>query len=272
MKTNLFDITSKVVVVTGGTGVLGHAMVKGLAMAGAKVGILGRREEIACSRAEEIRELGGQAIPLKADVLQINELELAYDRIIGEWGRVDVLINAAGGNMPGATIMPDQTFLDLSPEHLKKVMDLNQLGTIFPSQVFVKSMIENKSGTVINISSMAAQRPLTRVVGYAASKAAIDNFTRWLAVEMARKFGEGIRVNAVAPGFFLTEQNRSLLLQENGEVTERGKLVIQHTPMNRFGAPEELVGTIIWLCSEAARFVTGTVIPVDGGFSASTGI
>ena len=272
MKTNLFDITDKVVVVTGGTGVLGHAMVKGLALAGARVGILGRREDIACSRAEEIRALGGQALPLKADVLQINELELAYDRIIGEWGRVDVLINAAGGNMPGATIMPDQTFLDLSPEHLKKVIDLNQLGTVFPSQVFVKSMIENKNGVVINISSMAAQRPLTRVVGYAASKAAVDNFTRWLAVEMAMKFGEGIRVNAIAPGFFLTEQNRSLLMQENGEMTARGKSVIEHTPMNRFGSPEELVGTIIWLCSEAARFITGVVIPVDGGFSASAGI
>ena len=272
MGVNSFDVTNKVVVVTGGTGILGHAMVKGLAEAGAKVGILGRREDIACARAEEIRALGGHALPLKADVLQINELELAYDRVIGEWGRIDVLINAAGGNMPGATIMPDQTFLDLSPDDLKQVMDLNQLGTVFPSQVFVKSMIGNKSGVIINISSMAAQRPLSRVVGYAASKAAIDNFTRWMAVEMAQKFGEGIRVNAIAPGFFLTEQNRSLLLQENGEVTERGRSVIEHTPMNRFGSPEELIGTVIWLCSDAARFVTGTVIPVDGGFSACTGI
>ncbi len=272
MNADLFDITDKVVVVTGGTGVLGHAIVKGLAQAGARVGILGRREAIACSRAEEIRASGGQALPLKANVLQINELELAYDRIIGEWGRVDVLINAAGGNMPGATIMPDQTFLDLSADDLNKVMELNQLGTILPSQVFVKSMIENNRGVVVNISSMAAQRPLTRVIGYAASKAAIDNFTRWLAVEMAQKFGEGIRVNAIAPGFFLTEQNKTLLMQENGEVTARGESIISHTPMNRFGVAEELVGTVRWLISEASRFVTGVVVPVDGGFSAFSGV
>ena len=209
---------------------------------------------------------------LKADVLDQSQLLQARDRVLEEWGRVDILINAAGGNMPGATIGVDQTIFDLNIEYFRKVTQLNLDGTVLPSLVFGKCMAEQNSGTIINISSMTVQRAVTRVVGYSAAKAAIDNFTRWLAIEMAKKFGEGVRVNAIAPGFFITGQNKDLLTNPDGSLTSRGNDIIRNTPMGRFGEPNELNGVMIWLSSDASSFVTGTVVAVDGGFSAFSGV
>lgn len=267
-----FDLSGKVAVVTGGTGVLGGAMAKALAGAGVKVGILGRNEEAAKQRVREITENGGQALPLLADVLEKPELEAARDKLLNEWQRVDIIVNAAGGNMPGASIMPDQSILDIDKEDMEKVVDVNFLGSFWATQAFAAPIIKQKNGVIINISSMAAQRPLTRGIGYSASKAAIDNYTKWLASELAIKYGGGIRVNAIAPGFFVGEQNRNLLLKPDGTLSGRGQLIIDHTPMKRFGEPEELAGTLLWLCSDAAKFVTGIIVPVDGGFSAFSGI
>lgn len=269
---NLFDLSAKVAVVTGGTGVLGGAMAKGLAAAGARVGVLGRNQKAADRCVKEIRDEGGKAIPLIADILNRSELEAARQKIEEEWQRIDILVNAAGGNFPGAVIAPDQSILEVTKEDLEKVVHVNFMGSFWATQTFAKPMIKQKSGVVINISSMAAQQPLTRVMGYSASKAAIDNYTKWLAVEFASKYGEGIRVNAIAPGFFIGEQNRDLLLNDDDTLTERGRTIIKNTPMNRFGKPEELTGTLIWLCSDASKFVTGTVIPVDGGYSAFGGV
>jgi NAD(P)-dependent dehydrogenase (short-subunit alcohol dehydrogenase family) len=205
-------------------------------------------------------------------VLDRSQLEAARDVALARWGRIDILVNAAGGNVAAATVVGEQTFFDLPREALEQVIDLNLLGTLLPSQVFGAAMARAGSGCVINISSAAAQRPLTRVVGYAAAKAAVDNFTRWLAVELASKYGERLRVNAIVPGFFLGEQNRAMLLGPDGNPTERGRLIIAHTPMGRFGEPDDLVGTLVWLCSDAARFVTGVSVQVDGGFSAWNGV
>lgn len=268
----LFDLSGKVAVVTGGTGVLGGAMARGLAQAGAKVGILGRREAKAKAVAEAIVREGGEAVPLSADVLDKASLEVARARVLSAWGRLDVLVNAAGGNRPDATAAGELTFFALEPAALEGVLALNWLGTLLPTQVFGEMMVSQRRGSIINISSMAAQRPLTRVVGYAAAKAAVDNLTKWLAVELAQKHGEGLRVNAVAPGFFVGEQNRALLLRDDGALTERGRQIVEHTPMGRFGAPDDLVGTAVWLASDASRFVTGVVVPVDGGFSAFAGV
>ncbi|MCS7004882.1 MAG: SDR family oxidoreductase [Cytophagales bacterium] len=268
----LFALEGKTAIITGGTGVLGGEMAKALARCGVKVAVLGRNQENADRIVKEIREEGGEAIPLLANVVQKDSLEKARDTFFKSYKKLDILVNAAGGNMPGATITPEQTFFDLELQDFRKVMDLNLIGTVLPTQILASAMATQRSGVIINISSMAAQRALTRVVGYSASKAAIDNFTKWLAVEMAKKFGEGIRVNAIAPGFFIGEQNKSLLLNSDGTYTERGKTIIQHTPMGRFGEPSELIGTLIWLCSDASRFVTGTVIAVDGGFSAFSGV
>jgi NAD(P)-dependent dehydrogenase (short-subunit alcohol dehydrogenase family) len=267
-----FNLENKTAVITGGTGVLGSVMAKAMASAGVHVAIIGRREEAAKALVSEIEKAGGKALAVKADVLKKDELVAARDKIGKAFGRIDILINGAGGNMPGATIAPDRTFFDLDSAAFQQVVDLNLLGTVLPSQIFGESMAANKKGIIINISSMAAYRPITRVVGYSAAKAAIDNFTQWLAVELAKKVGEGIRVNAIAPGFFLTEQNRTLLTNADGSLTTRGNLVVQHTPFGRFGDPEELVGTLLWLCSDASRFVTGAVIPVDGGFNAYCGV
>lgn len=269
---NLFDLTGRVAVVTGGNGVLGGAIAEGLAGAGARVGILGRTEKTVNAQVEAIRDSGGQALPLVADVLDNSELQSAEEKVLNEWERVDILVNAAGGNRPGATIGPDDSFLGLDDEDFEGVVDLNFHGSYKSAKVFSRSMIHRKQGVIVNISSMAAQKIITRVVGYSAAKAAIDNFTKSLSVEFARKYGEEIRVNAIAPGFFIGKQNRDLLLNEDDSLTERGNDIIDHTPMNRFGEPEELVGTAIWLCSDASRFVTGAVIPVDGGFSAFSGI
>ncbi len=268
----LFSLAGRVAVVTGGTGVLGGAMARGLAAAGAKVAILGRRTERAAEVAASIEEAGGVAMPLPADALDKPSLEAARTALLAQWGTVDILINAAGGTVPEATVVGERTFFDLTQEAWDKVVALNLTATLLPSQVFGKVMADNGFGSIINISSMSAQKPLTRVLGYGAAKAAIDNYTKWLAVEFANKYGQGVRVNAIAPGFFLGEQNRALLVNEDGSLTARGKLIIDHTPMGRFGDPEELIGTAIWLCSDAARFVTGIVVPVDGGFMAFNGV
>jgi NAD(P)-dependent dehydrogenase (short-subunit alcohol dehydrogenase family) len=265
-----FDLSGKVAVVTGGTGVLGGAMAKGLARAGAKVAILGRREALASEVAKSIHHDGGEALALTADVLNVKSLQAAKEKLLETYGGCDILVNAAGGNMPTATVMPDGSFFDLDKGALEQVIQLNLLGTILPSQVFGEMM--KVSGSIINISSMAAQKPLTRVVGYAASKSAIDNFTKWLAVGVATKYGPGLRVNAIAPGFFVGEQNKKLLLNDDGTLTSRGQQIIDHTPMRRFGEPHELVGTAIWLASDASKFVTGIIVPVDGGFSAYGGV
>lgn len=272
MSIKLFDLSHKVAVVTGGTGVLGSAMAKGLAEAGAHVVVLGRRKEAGDLIASEISKLGVTSFCLQADVLDKQQLISVRNEIKNRLGAIDILVNAAGGNMPGAVVTPDKTFFDLNIDDFQKVVDLNLLGTVLPTQIFAEHMAEKKEGVIINIASLASLKPITRVVGYSAAKAAIDNFTKWLAVEMAKKHGEGIRTNAISPGYFLTEQNRSLLTNPDGSLTERAKLAINQTPFGRFGKPEELVGTLIWLCSDASKFVTGTNTPVDGGFSAFCGV
>ena len=264
---NLFDITGKVVVITGGTGILGKAIARYLALEGAKVVILGRRAEAGNAIVADIKAAGGEAMFLTTDVMKQEVLEQNLADIVAAYGRVDSLLNAAGGNMPGATIAPDGTFFDLKPEEFQKVLDLNLTGTVIPSQVFLKQMVKQGEGTIVNFSSMAAFRPMTRVAGYAAAKAGISNFTAFLATEVAKKFGEKIRVNAIAPGFFLTEQNRTLLTNPDGSWTQRGADVIRQTPFGRMGEPEELCGTIHYLISDASKFVTGTVAVVDGGFN-----
>jgi NAD(P)-dependent dehydrogenase (short-subunit alcohol dehydrogenase family) len=269
---NQFSLVNKVAVVTGGNGILGTAFCKGLSEAGANVVVLGRKEETLQQVVSSIEKSGGEALGVQADVLVKDDLERAKSVILSKFGTIDILVNAAGGNQPGAVIAPDKVFFDLNIDAFKQVVDLNLVGTVLPSQLFGEVMAKSKRGVIINISSMAALRPITRVVGYSAAKAGVDNFTQWLAVELARKVGEGIRVNAIAPGFFLTEQNKNLLTNTDGSLTDRGKSVIQHTPFGRFGKPEELIGTLIWLCSDAASFVTGVTVPVDGGFNAFCGV
>jgi NAD(P)-dependent dehydrogenase (short-subunit alcohol dehydrogenase family) len=270
--TTLFDLTGKTAIITGGTGVLGGAMAKGLAQAGAKVAIMGRRAEQAEAVCAEIVALGGEALALPADVLQPDQLKAARDRIMNTWGRVDILVNAAGGNVPAATVGPDQQMFSMPLDAIRQVTDLNWTGTLLPTQVFAEVMANQKSGCIINISSMAAMRAITRVVGYGAAKAAVENFTKWLAVELAQKYGGGLRANAIAPGFFIGEQNRRLLLNEDNSLTTRGQTIINNTPAKRFGEADELISTLIWLCGPGARFVNGVIVPVDGGFSAFSGV
>lgn len=264
---NLFDIKGNVTVITGGTGVLGRAIAKYLALNGAKVVILGRKEDVGNKIAADIRAEGGECEFMKTDVLNVEVVRKNCEDILAKYGRVDTLLNAAGGNMPGATIPPEKTIFDLQPDQFQTVLDLNLTGTVIPTQVFLEPMVRQGKGAIINFSSMAAFRPLTRVAGYAAAKAGISNFTAYMATECAKKFGEGIRVNAIAPGFFLTEQNRSLLTNPDGTYTQRGQDVIRQTPFGRMGDPEELCGTIHYLMSDASKFVTGTVAVVDGGFN-----
>lgn len=266
----LFNIKDYVVVITGGTGVLGRCIAKYLALNGAKVIILGRKEEIGNKIVDDIIKAGGHAEFMKTDVMDSNAVQENCDAIIEKYGRVDTLLNAAGGNMPGATISPDKNIFDLDVEQFRKVLDINLTGTVIPTQIFLKPMVKQGKGSIINFSSMAAFRPLTRVCGYAAAKAGISNFTEFMATECAKKFGEEIRVNAIAPGFFITEQNRALLTNPDGTYTKRGNDVVTQTPYGRMGDPEELCGTIHYLMSDAAKFVTGTVAIVDGGFNAFT--
>ncbi len=270
----MFDLTDKIALITGGSGVLGSTLSLGLAQAGAKVLILGRDFAKAQAVEYKIVEHGYKAQAIKCDVLDKQALETVHAKLIAEYGRIDILLNAAGGNHPSATAIPDQrNFFDLPEDALQWVFNLNLMGTLLACQVVGRSMAEAGQGVILNVSSMAAFQPLTRVVAYGSAKAGINNFTRWLAVYMAKEHNPAIRVNAIAPGFFVGEQNRFLLYDEaTGELTARGQQIIDHTPMGRFGNPEDLVGTVLWLVSDASRFVTGVVVPVDGGFSAYSGV
>ncbi len=269
----MFDLTGKTAVITGAGGVICGTMAKALAKAGAKVAVLDLLEGAAQKVADEIKTDGGKAIAVKCNVLEKSSLEAAKRGVNAAFGKIDILINGAGGNKKEATTSPELPFFDIPLEAVRFVFDLNFIGTLLPSQVFGKEMAENGSGVILNISSMNAFRPLTKIAAYSAAKAAINNFTQWLAVHMCQNFSKDIRVNAIAPGFFLTEQNRFLLTDEkSGQLTARGKTIIEHTPMGRFGQPDELVGTALWLLSDAAKFVTGVVVPVDGGFSAFSGV
>ncbi len=262
----------KVAAITGGSGTLGSAFIKGLIDAGAIVYSLDRNQAAAEEMAGNYREKGHDLHTVHCDVLYEDIVKSALDTIIKKEGKVDILVNCAGGNMSGATVMPDQTVSDISIDQFRMVIDLNLLGTVIPSTIFSKQMISQGSGVIINISSMASFTPLTRVVGYSASKAAINNFTQWLAVELNNKHGVGIRVNAIAPGFFIANQNRSLLLNDDGTLTSRGETIISQTPMKRFGDPKDLVSTLLWLCDDKSSFITGIVVPVDGGYSAFSGV
>lgn len=268
-----YDFKGHTCVVTGGTGVLGGEIACGLAALGANVAILGRNMEAGKAVCARMGKNALNAEMISCDVLNLDSVHAAAESAIKRFGRVDSLINAAGGNAPKATANPQQKFFDLQPDALRWVLDLNVMGTVLPSQVFGKGMAEAGRGVILNVTSMAAMRPLTRVVAYAASKAAISNFTQWLAVHLAQEYSPNIRVNAIAPGFFLTEQNRFLLTdKQTGDLTPRGQSIIAHTPMGRFGNPEDLLGVTAWLLSPASSFVTGAVIPVDGGFGAFSGV
>lgn len=270
--TKMYDFTGRSVVVTGGTGVLGRVMVQALVGCGANVVVLARNREKAASVLSETSG-PGRTIIVEGDALKRDDLEQAAQAATTEFGRIDCLLNGAGGNHPQATTRPDLSFFDIPEEAFRFVFDLNLLGTIIPSQIFGKRMAEQGDGVILNVSSMSAIRPLTRVVSYSAAKAGVNSFTQWLAVHLAQEYSPRIRVNAIAPGFFLTEQNRYLLTEkETGQLTARGQSIISHTPMNRFGEPEDLLGTILWLLSPASAFVTGIVVPVDGGFSAFGGV
>jgi NAD(P)-dependent dehydrogenase (short-subunit alcohol dehydrogenase family) len=270
--TKMYDFTGRSILITGGTGVLGSAMVQTLVGCGANVAVLARDEAKANHLLESVSG-PGLAIVAQGDVLERETLLEAAQKVMAEFGQIDGLINGAGGNKPEATAVPGRSFFDLPEAALRFVFDLNLLGTILPCQIFGKLMAERGEGVILNVSSMSAFRPLTRVVGYGAAKASVNNFTQWLAVHMAQEYSPRIRVNAIAPGFFLTEQNRFLLTdQETGALTARGQSIIDHTPMGRFGVPDDLLGTVMWLLSPASTFVTGVVVPVDGGFAAFSGV
>jgi NAD(P)-dependent dehydrogenase (short-subunit alcohol dehydrogenase family) len=270
---NSFDLSGKTAVVTGGAGILCAALCRGLAREGVKVAVLDINQQASERLAEEINISGGEAVAIRSDVCDKESLNLGSRQVLSALGKVDILINGAGGNNSNATTKDGLTFFDIPENALQWVFDLNLLSTMLASQVFGKLMAEQKIGSILNISSMNAFRPLTRIPAYSAAKAAVSNFTQWLAVYMAQEYSPDIRVNAIAPGFFLTDQNHYLLMdKENGELTERGQTIIAHTPMRRFGIPEDLVGVMLWLVSPASSFVTGIVVPVDGGFSAFSGV
>ncbi|MFR3215517.1 MAG: SDR family oxidoreductase [Dysgonomonas mossii] len=271
-KENLFCIEGKVAIVTGGYGVLGGSISRHLAQQGADVVILGRNEDKGNALVKEINENGGKSLFIKCDVMDKNQLIESREKILSIYGKLDILVNAAGGNVPGATLAPDQDFYTMKTTDWEKVIKLNMDGTVFPSLIFSKVMAEQGSGNIINVSSMAAYSAISRVPGYSAAKAAISNFTQWMATEMALKYGDKIRVNAIAPGFFIGDQNRAVLINPDGSLTERSKKVLAKTPMGRFGDITELNGVVQFLCSDAANFITGVVLPVDGGFSAYSGV
>lgn len=268
-----FDFSGKTIVATGGTGVLGSEMVTALARRGANIATLNRDPSKAEALFKRLGTIEGKTLALKGDVLDKSSMEDAAGKVLKTFGRIDALLNAAGGNSPNATTNPEQSFFQLPESGLKQVSDLNFLGTVLPCQTFGKAFADQKEGVILNITSMSGFRPLTRVSSYSAAKAAVSNFTQWLAVHMAQEYSPRIRVNAIAPGFFLTEQNRFLLTEkESGELTPRGGKIIDHTPMKRFGEPRDLTGAVLWLLSPASEFVTGIVVPVDGGFSAYSGV
>lgn len=270
---SLFNLTDKVVALTGGAGVLGSEIACALAEAGAAVAIMDIKTELADPVKQRLEQSGSRYALFKCDVLDKDSIEAALDDILKQFGKVDILINGAGGNHPKATTSTELPFFDIPAETFNWVMQLNLNGTVLPSQVFGKYFAERKAGNILNVSSMNALRPLTRIPAYSAAKAAVSNFTQWLAVHIAQEYSANIRVNAIAPGFFLTNQNRFLLIDEKtGDLTQRGKTIIDHTPIGRFGNPEDLTGTILWLLSDASAFVTGIVVPVDGGFSAFSGV
>ncbi len=268
---NPFDIAGRVAVVTGGYGVIGSVLGRGLAAAGARVAVLGRRSDAASGEAAAIRAQGGDAMALVADATDTEQLRAARQELLDAWGRVDILINAAGGNVARARSDTISVF-EIPADAFDEVLHLNLHGTVLPTMVFGEQMAKQQRGAIVNISSMAAVHALSGVMGYSVAKAGIDNFTRWLAVDMARRHGDGVRVNAIAPGFFITTQNRAVLVAEDGGHTERARNILRETPMGRFGRPEELVGAVHWLCSDAASFVTGTVVPIDGGFGSFSGV
>ena len=275
-----FGLDGRVAVVTGGSGALGGAIARALAGAGAQVALLGRRREPLLARAEELHGAGASgALAVTADVRSAEELRAAASTVLERWERIDILVNAAGGNVPAATLDDRTTVLELPAEAFREVVELNLLGALLPAQVFGTAMLdgarnrgEQPRGSIVNISSMASARAITRVPGYGAAKAALDSLTRSLAVELARSCGPGLRVNAIAPGFFVGEQNRRLLLEPGGEPTPRGRTIVERTPAGRFGDASELASTVVWLCGPGAGFVTGVVVPVDGGFSAYAGV
>lgn len=266
------SLKDKVIVVTGGTGILGESFVNCIHAMGGTVVIIGRNSEIANQRAEKINTEGGNALAVVADVMDLESLESAKKVILEKYGHIDGLVNAAGGNMAGAVIEPEDNLFSLDLEAFSKVLNLNLLGTVQATQVFGEEIAKTKSGSIVNISSMTSQRAITKVMGYSIAKAALDSYTKWFAVELSNRYGDKVRMNAIAPGFFITEQNRRLLTLPDQSYTERGKLVIKQTPFKRFGQPDELEGALIWLLSDASKFVTGTVINVDGGFAAFGGV
>ena len=270
--TNIFSLKNKVIVVTGGTGILGGAFVKGIANAGGAVVILGRNSAVGNERADEINASGGDAIFIAVDVLEEADLLKAKEIILEKYGKIDGLVNAAGGNIPEAVVQPDADIFNMNIDGMKRAMVLNLWGTIIPTQIFGSVMAQKGSGSIVNISSVSSKQVVTKVLGYSMGKAAVDIYTQWFGVEVANRFGDAIRVNAIMPGFFLTEQNRTLLTQPDGSYTDRGNSVIKNTPFKRFGKPEELVGALVYLLSDASKFVTGMQMGVDGGFTVFSGV
>lgn len=269
---DIFSIKDKVAVITGATGVLGGSIANSFVAAGARVVVLGTKQDKVNTKVADLQAAGGQAIGFACNVLDVPALEAVKNEIVAQWGAIDILLNIAGGNTPGGTLKPDQCFFDMDLGEWDYVTSLNMNGAVYPSFVFGKQMAAQGTGSIINISSMAAIQSITRVPGYSAAKCAIDNFTRWMATDMALKYGDGIRVNAVAPGFFIGEQNRAVLINPDGSLTERSHKIIANTPMKRFGDIAELNGAVQFLCSPAASFITGVVLPVDGGFSIYSGV
>jgi len=269
---NMFSLKDKVIIVTGGTGILGDAFINGIVEAGGSVGILGRNEKIANERAAAINKNGGNAIALVADVMDEQQLIAARSKVIDRFGKIDGLVNGAGGNMPEGVLQPEESIFKIRVDGMKKVMDINLWGTVIPTQIFGEAIADSGKGSIVNISSMNSKRAITKVLGYNMGKAAVDCYNQWFAVELARRYGDKIRMNALAPGFFLTEQNKNLLTTPDGGFTECGELVIRQTPFKRFGNPDELKGALVWLLSDASKFVTGSMVCVDGGFSIFGGV
>jgi NAD(P)-dependent dehydrogenase (short-subunit alcohol dehydrogenase family) len=269
---DLFSLKGKVIVVTGATGVLGYSFIKAISAAGAALAVMGRNEKVANERVAEIIAAGGKAIALIADVQNENALKDCCQKVIDAFGKIDGLVNAAGGNVPEAVLQPQDDLFSMNIDGMKKAMDVNLWGTVLPTLIFGKAIAENGNGSIVNISSVSVPRTLTKVLGYSMGKSAVESFNKWMAVELANRYSDKIRMNALVPGFFLTEQNRTLLTNGDGSYTSRGEAVIKQTPFKRFGSPDELGGALVWLLSDASKFVTGTTITVDGGFTSFSGV